>query len=323
MDGGTALGLPTREAAHTTAAASRLRGGETTGRGARFARRDAATQHTQHTQGARGRRRVDLEVVVPAYNEEGRIGETLRALVAFLDGQPWSSAVIVVDNGSIDRTAELVDRLGPARTAVHVIGCADQGKGAAVRRGVLTSRARWVGFADADLATPVDTLARVVPLLEAGHPVVIGSRRCPGAEYLTPQPLTRRVGSRLFRRLAGAITTGIADTQCGFKFFHADVARALFTRAGNDGFAFDVELVALAQLAGLSVTEVPVAWSDAAGSTVSFADGLRAMREVHAMRGALAARRREGVLAELELQLAGTPDTLVAAGRPAPVLEAA
>jgi glycosyltransferase involved in cell wall biosynthesis len=254
---------------------------------------------------------LELEVVVPAFNEEARIGETLGALLAFLDAQPWASAVVVVDNGSVDRTSEIVDRAAGRRTPVRVIGCADQGKGAAVRRGVLTTTARWVGFCDADLSTPVETLARIVPLLRWGRPVVIGSRRCPGGRYLARQPLSRRIGGGVFRLVAAEVCAGVADTQCGFKFFQGDVARALFARSRTDGFAFDLEVVALAQQAGLGVTEVPVEWADAAGSTVRFTQGLLAILDAYRLRHEL--RRREPVealaeaLAEPELVPALAP----------------
>jgi len=248
---------------------------------------------------------VDLEVVVPAYNEEARIGEVLDALTAYLGAQPGlSSAITVVDNGSVDRTAEEVDRFATCPVPVTLIGCADQGKGAAVRRAVLASTARWVGFCDADLATPVATLGRVVPALAAGHDVVIASRRCAGAVYAVRQPLTRRVGSAVFHRVARGLVGSVADTQCGFKFFQAPVARVLFGHARISGFAFDVEVLALARAGGLRVVEVPVTWSDAEGSTVRRGGALRAMRDVAVLRGRHALGRCEALHAEVEADLA-------------------
>lgn len=214
------------------------------------------------------RHAVDLEIVVPAYNEERRIGATLAAIRGYLARQPYSSAVVVVDNGSVDRTADAVAELqGPAVVPVHLMNCARRGKGAAVRRGVLSSTANRVGFCDADLATPIETLREAWPLLEEGAPIVIGSRRRPGARYVHNQPLPRRLGGWGFRLMAGLLVPEISDTQCGFKLFQRSVARELFTASREDGFAFDVELLAIAQSAGLPILEVPVNWSDQPGSS--------------------------------------------------------
>ncbi len=218
---------------------------------------------------------VDLEVIVPAYNEEGRLSATLAGIVDYLARQPYRSAVVVVDNGSVDRTADIVAAASASLPAeavpvpVHVIGCSRQGKGAAVRWGVLTSQARFVGFSDADLATPIETLDRIVPCLERGDAVVVGSRRCPGARYEVEQSLVRRLGSSAFGEVARRIVPAVADTQCGFKFFQSAVARHLFSQCSVDGFAFDVEVLALAERLGYPVTEVPVLWSDKEGSTFS------------------------------------------------------
>ena len=162
----------------------------------------------------------DLDIVVPVYNEESRLGATLRALTAHTASLPMSVAITVVDNGSVDRTAEVVDEIAersPDNTALRLIGCARQGKGAAVRRGLLASTARWRGFCDADLSTPPEVLTQVLGHLEQGAPVVIGSRRAPGASYAVPQPLVRRLGSSTFRMLTRPLVGGVADTQCGFK----------------------------------------------------------------------------------------------------------
>lgn len=212
---------------------------------------------------------ADLEVVVPAYNEENRIGETVRSVRRYLERQPYRGTVVVVDNGSADHTVDRVDENGGSAGTVPVrlINCGRRGKGAAVRHAVLTSRARFVGFCDADLATPVDALDTIWPLLNRGAPIVIGSRRAPGAAYVRPQPLLRRLGSLGFRLLARACAPSVADTQCGFKFFRSDVARSLFARARVDRFAFDLELLALAEESRLPVMEVPVHWSDGDRST--------------------------------------------------------
>jgi dolichyl-phosphate beta-glucosyltransferase len=210
---------------------------------------------------------VDLEIVIPALDEEQRIQATMQAIVEYLGHQPYSAAVVVVDNGCLDGTVDIVTEI--ARTSpisVALINCSKRGKGAAVRQGMLTSRARYVGFCDADLATPIETLDRVWPLLERGAPIVIGSRRCGGAVYVHDQPIPRRLGGWAFRAVAGTVVPDVADTQCGFKFFDRETARALFSRCTVDGFAFDLQVLALARAAGLPVREIPVTWSDGEGS---------------------------------------------------------
>lgn len=235
---------------------------------------------------------ADLDVVVPVYNEEARLPATLRALTAHTATLPLSVQITVVDNGSVDRTAEAVDEAAegsPANTALRVIGCARQGKGAAVRRGLLASSARWRGFCDADLSTPPQVLSDVVSHLERGRPVVIGSRRVPGASYEVSQPLVRRLGSSAFRAMTRPLVGEVADTQCGFKFFTAEATQQIFSRVRADGFAFDVEVLAVAKRLGMPVVEVPVRWTDQPGSSFQvWTHGRRVMSEVWAVHSAMA-----------------------------------
>lgn len=234
----------------------------------------------------------DLDIVVPVYNEEARLGATLRALTAHTATLPLDVQITVVDNGSVDRTAEVVDEASewrPSNTAVRLIGCSRQGKGAAVRRGMLASTAAWRGFCDADLSTPPEVLTDVIAHLRDARPVVIGSRRCPGASYAVPQPLVRRLGSSAFRRVTRSLVGGVADTQCGFKFFSADAARQIFSRVTTNGFAFDIEVLAVAARLGMPVEEVPVRWTDQEGSTFQvWAHGRRVLSEVRAVHVSLA-----------------------------------
>ena len=231
-----------------------------------------------------GRPPVDLEVVIPAFNEEGRLGPTLRDTVDALRSQPWTSGIVVVDNGSTDRTSEVVDEAGDV-LPIRVIGCSRQGKGAAVRRGVLTSRARWVGYCDADSATPAHLIAQAMNLLLAGHRIVVGSRYCAGGRLLIRQSLVRRLGSQGFRSLSRGMVGNLSDTQCGFKFFETDLARQLFTQSRLTGFAFDLELLALAHRAHVPLTELPVDWSEPGGSSLrGITDGLRAYKELISLR---------------------------------------
>jgi dolichyl-phosphate beta-glucosyltransferase len=230
---------------------------------------------------------VDLEVVIPAYNEEARLPDTLARTAELLATRPWTSRVVVVDNGSVDTTAEAASS-DWSGVDVCVIGCASPGKGAAVRRGLLTSSAGIVGFMDADLATPIDTLDRVMEEVRDGADVVIGSRYLPGSEFAIEPTATRRAGTAAFRQISRRLVPGIADTQCGFKFFRRDVVTPVLQRVETDGFTFDLEVLTLSARLGYDIREVPVRWTAQPGSTFrplrdggpSFAAAFRLLRKM-------------------------------------------
>jgi len=226
-----------------------------------------------------------LSVVVPAYNEARRIADSLDRLVAHLAPRPAPFEILVVDDGSIDRTAEIVE----AHTASEIRLLRqprNRGKGAAVRRGVLSSVMSRVLLCDADLSTPIEELDRLEQFIDS-VPIVVASRLVAGARV--ERTSSRRIVSRLFgyaMRTAG-VGSGIRDTQCGFKLLRGDLARALFAQMTLDGFAFDIELLALAKHHGLELREVGVTWNDSDESTVRlFRDAPRMLRD------ALAVRRR-------------------------------
>lgn len=212
---------------------------------------------------------VDLEVVIPAYNEERRLPHTVATTVEYLHEAPWTSAVVVVDNGSVDRTADAAASHGSDRVPVHLVGCRTPGKGAAVLRGFATGTSRFTGFMDADLATPVETLGVAVPLLQDGYAAVIGSRYAAEARLVNPQPGLRRIGGSLFRALTRTVLPDVADSQCGFKFFSRPMLEPVTPLLGVSGFAFDVELLALVRRHGGSIVELPVDWTDMPGSSFS------------------------------------------------------
>jgi dolichyl-phosphate beta-glucosyltransferase len=218
----------------------------------------------------RRRSAADLEVIIPAFNEVDRLPLTLRRTVEFLGAQPWRSRVVVVDNGSVDDTPGAVWRFTDGldgAVPVEVVGCARPGKGAAVRRGLLSSTSQFVGFFDADLATPVETLSTAMGHLQQGTTAVIASRHVTGASFVRPQPLGRRVGGAAFRLLARTLVCGVHDTQCGFKFFERDAVMRALVQCQTTGFAFDVELLQRIQHDGGSIVEIPVAWTDDTRST--------------------------------------------------------
>ena len=226
-----------------------------------------------------------LEVLIPARNEAQRLPHTLRRTIQYLEQQKYSSSIVVIDNGSVDKTTDLVARPWSDRVPVHLTGCARPGKGAAVRRGILTSRAQFIGYMDADLATPIETLDIVIPLLEECQ-AIIGSRRISGASLARRQPAHRSAGGMLFRIMSRRVLHGLTDTQCGFKFFAGDLARSVAWQLSIDGFAFDVEMLRSISEMGITVKEIPVTWSDVKGSTLhALRDGTRAMVDLYHLTG--------------------------------------
>ena len=220
--------------------------------------------------GGGGRPAADLEVAIPAYNEAERLPRTLQRTIEFLLEQPWSSRVVVVDNGSCDETPEVtraIARTADPRVPVDLVGCSRPGKGAAVRRALLSSRSRFVGFFDADLATPVETLAVVMDHLQSGAAAVIGSRHTTGSVLVAAQPARRRLGGAVFRMAARSVVKGVRDTQCGFKFFERSAVTQALVACRTSGFAFDVELLHQVQRNGERIVEVPVAWSHEGASS--------------------------------------------------------
>jgi dolichyl-phosphate beta-glucosyltransferase len=222
-----------------------------------------------------------LEILIPSRNEARRLPSTLTRTIEYLEAQTYSSSVVVIDNGSIYHTVDLASGVRSPSVPVSVIGCAQPGKGAAVRRGIRTSRARFVGYMDADLATPIETLDVVIPLLESGCQAVVGSRRIDGAVLAERQPFIRVVGGMAFRVMVNQVVRGVTDTQCGFKFFAGDLARSVARMLSIDGFAFDIELLSAVARRGVPITEVPVVWSNKKGSTLrAVTDGARAVKDV-------------------------------------------
>ncbi|HEY8926788.1 MAG TPA: dolichyl-phosphate beta-glucosyltransferase [Polyangia bacterium] len=207
---------------------------------------------------------LTLSVVIPAFNEEQRLGPTIEELASFLDGHGWAYEILVVDDGSTDGTVALARRLAVTRPAVRVLATApNRGKGHAVRVGMRAARGAFVLMTDADGSTPASELPRLLrPLFLGRAAIAIGSRYVPGAAP-ADQPLWRRLWSRLANVfIQQALVPGVRDTQCGFKVFTAQAAADLFSRATVDGWAFDLEVLALARRLRLRVAELPVAWKD-------------------------------------------------------------
>ena len=232
--------------------------------------------------------RPDLSIVIPAYNEEHRILPTLERLDAFLRAQPLRYEIVVVDDGSADNTCGVVS-LAMARIPglVLVRQQPNRGKGAAVRRGMLEARGAIRVMSDADGSMPPEQLPRLLAPIVAGEAAIaIGSRYAAGAHTDARQPMYRVLWSRLANRvIQRSLVPGVRDTQCGFKAFTADAARALFAQARIDGWAFDLEILALARRRGLAIAEIGVEWTDDRRSRVSpLRDMWRVVREALAIR---------------------------------------
>ena len=177
----------------------------------------------------------------------------------------------MVDSASTDGTAELVHKWPQSPVPVRLLRSAQPGKGRAVRQGLLATRAPFVGYCDADMATELSALDVVVALLTSGNAMVVGSRAAAGSVVQDRHSAIRRVGAAAFRALARQIIPDATDTQCGFKFFSGPLARAAALPLRTAGFAFDIELLANCQRLGAQIFEIPVSWRDVPGSTFSVA----------------------------------------------------
>ncbi|HEX2040527.1 MAG TPA: glycosyltransferase, partial [Acidimicrobiales bacterium] len=234
--------------------------------------------------------RVRLSIVVPTFREESRIASTVARLRAA--GPTDDLEIVVVDDGSPDGTAAAARAAGAEQVLVLP---ENRGKGAAVRAGMLAANGRTIVFTDADLAYPPEQIARVVAVVEAGADVVIGSRRHVDTTTLVRARRLREVTGRLFNLLTFVVLLGqYRDTQCGLKGFRRDAARLLFSRTRIDGFAFDVEVLHLAERYRLTLREVPVELANTSESSVRVGrDSLRMLWDVFRIRR-LAARGAYG-----------------------------
>ncbi|MHB2017100.1 MAG: dolichyl-phosphate beta-glucosyltransferase [Candidatus Xenobia bacterium] len=215
-----------------------------------------------------------VSVIVPAYNEAARIGPSLIALDTWLEGAGHRYEILVVNDGSTDSTAEVVNGIAAERPAIRLLDMPQNGgKGAVVRAGMLAARGSYRIFTDADLATPPQEIEPMLAALRQ-TPVAIGSRiQANGFDMRSlSQPLYRRLLGKVFTTLTRLLVVrGYADTQCGFKGFRQDAATQIFTRLATTGIVFDVEILLLAQRLNYAVTQLPVAWKDPGGSTMRVA----------------------------------------------------
>jgi glycosyltransferase involved in cell wall biosynthesis len=218
-----------------------------------------------------------VSIVIPAFNESHRIRESLQKVCEFVQRSPFSSEVIVVDDGSADDTAEIVRQF--ECSGIRLLqNVQNRGKGFSIRYGVLNARSTYVLFTDADLSAPIDELQKLYDVaVREQADIVIGSRAVDRRYIEKHQSIFREFGGIVFNRMVRLLLgLNIQDTQCGFKLFHRDNTRWIFEKQTTDGFGFDPEILFLGARRGLRIREVPVRWSHAEGTKVRFLqDGIR------------------------------------------------
>ncbi|MBN2241549.1 MAG: glycosyltransferase family 2 protein [Acidobacteria bacterium] len=232
---------------------------------------------------------IHLSVVIPAYNEELRLPDTLSHAIAYLKTQPYRSEIIVVDDGSSDGTGQVVRRQRDAAPVClellrHPDG-ANHGKGASVKRGILAAQGKYRLFMDADNSTTLNQVERFWPFFHLGFDVVIGSRALRDSVVVLRQPKAKEIagqfGNWLIRQLA---VPGIFDTQAGFKIFRRDAAERIFQRVTIDKWGYDIELLVIARALGYRIREVPITWINAEGSKVTLKSYFEVLGEIRKMR---------------------------------------
>jgi dolichyl-phosphate beta-glucosyltransferase len=201
-----------------------------------------------------------LSIIIPAHNEESRLPRTLEQIFQFLSRQSYTAEVVVVENGSSDRTLELAHDFSHTHQNLIVLHEERRGKGNAVQRGILEAHGEYRFICDADLSMPIEELEKFLPPTLTGFDVAIGSREAPGAIRYN-EPNYRHFGGRAINLLIRLlILPGLNDTQCGFKCFHASTAESLFRQQTLTGWSFDIEILYLARRKKLRVREIPIQW---------------------------------------------------------------
>jgi dolichyl-phosphate beta-glucosyltransferase len=209
-----------------------------------------------------------LSIVIPAHNEEHRLPDSLDKVLAFSQRQPYQAEILIVENGSQDRTAEIAQHFTERHPNLFLLQEPEAGKGLAVRRGMLAAQGEYRFICDADLSMPIEEVNRFIPPILRDFDVAIASREVPGAVRYG-EPLYRHWVGRAFNLLVRTLTIpGIQDTQCGFKCFRSKVAEDLFSVQVINGWTFDAEVLFIALRRGYRIVEVPISWYYIPGSRV-------------------------------------------------------
>jgi len=209
---------------------------------------------------AKGLSQSLLSIVIPAYNEELRLPSTLEQVISFLSGQPYEAEVIVVENGSQDRTLEIARSYAERFSQLRVLQIAERGKGRAVQHGMLQARGEFCFMCDADLSMPVEDINRFIPPVLTDFDIAIASREAPGAVRYN-EPAFRHFVGRIFNSMIRVLALpDLNDTQCGFKCFRSSVIQDLFRQQTLPGWSFDVEVLFIARQRGYRIVEVPINW---------------------------------------------------------------
>jgi glycosyltransferase involved in cell wall biosynthesis len=240
-----------------------------------------------------------LSIIVPAYNEAARIEASLIRMLQFVDEAELDAEIIVVDDGSSDDTCEVVRSLAPDDKRLSLLQQPkNMGKGAAVKAGMLQASGDLLLFSDADLSTPIEDVRILIDHLSDSCPIAIGSRGLKNSNLEVRQPFYREMMGKTFNRIVRLVLgVKIRDTQCGFKLFRRNEARALFGAQKTQGFAFDVEILFRARLADYDVAEVPVTWRNDERSTVHpIRDAARMFGEVLTIRNMVKKDQKAGLL---------------------------
>lgn len=211
-----------------------------------------------------------FSVIIPAYNEGNVIYKSLEKITTYLKGANILYEIIVVDDGSYDNTANLIQDFSKNdKNIILLKNETNKGKGYSVKKGILQARGKYLLFTDADLSVPIEELSKFIPYLDHGYDVVIGSRRIKGSHVVVPQPLYRRfMGSVFYQIVYMFIMDSVRDTTCGFKCYRNDAAKEIFNRQTLSGWSFDTELLYIALKLNYKVKEVPVHWYNCCFSKV-------------------------------------------------------